>query len=292
MTHLNRFNPIVIFLYFLATSLLAAFGTDAVITLIFLSGSLCLFLVVNEKNSLSKHISCLILFLISALINPVFNHRGVTPLVFINDNPVTLEALLYGVFMAATVVAVIYWYFVFSSVMTADRLIYIFGLLSSKAALLFSMALRYIPLFVRQHKKVRDSQKALGLYNDGNIVDRFKGSLRVFSVMVTWGLENGIITADSMNARGFNEKKRTSFSFFSFGFYDFVLLLLTVVLSSVTVYGKISGITGTQFYPEFIIGRINLKNVLIYSSFFVLTFLPSIIELGERLRWKYLMSKI
>ena len=37
------------------------------------------------------------LFLLVAVTNPLFSHNGVTPLFFLNGNPVTLEALLYGV---------------------------------------------------------------------------------------------------------------------------------------------------------------------------------------------------
>ncbi|MEG1886890.1 MAG: energy-coupling factor transporter transmembrane protein EcfT, partial [Oscillospiraceae bacterium] len=32
-----------------------------------------------------------------ALINPAFNHEGATILIYINDNPITLESIIYGI---------------------------------------------------------------------------------------------------------------------------------------------------------------------------------------------------
>ena len=85
--------------------------------------------------------------------------------------------------------------------MTSDRLLLPVRQGIAEMALLISMALRHIPLFAVQAKRVRDTQKVLGLYKEDNIADDIRGGARVFNVMVGWALENGIITADSMAAR-------------------------------------------------------------------------------------------
>lgn len=36
------------------------------------------------------------MFLLVAVTNPLFSHNGVTPLFYLNGNPVTLEAFVYG----------------------------------------------------------------------------------------------------------------------------------------------------------------------------------------------------
>ena len=77
----------------------------------------------------------ILLFLVSSLINPLFNQNGMTVLLFINDTPITLEALVYGIFSSLTLVSVIVWFFTFSSVMTSEKIIYIFGRISPKTAL-------------------------------------------------------------------------------------------------------------------------------------------------------------
>ncbi len=292
MKRIDQQNPIVIFLYFLLTAFLTAFGTDIVVSFISLFAFLIFYIIKDENNGKKRHAFIIILFVVSAFINPVTNHRGETPLFVVNDNPVTVEAFLYGLCMAGTVCSVIYLFSAFSLIMTSDKLMYVFGIVSPKSALLLSMALRYIPLFIRQHKKVKSVQKAMGLFKDGNIVDRFKGNIRVFSIMVTWALENGIITADSMSARGYSEKRRTSFSYFRFTKYDFYLLILILVLSGVCIAGKIYGVIGTEFYPKFILSGINIYSITVYSCFLILVFIPCILELKEELKWKYLMLRI
>ncbi|MBO4339030.1 MAG: energy-coupling factor transporter transmembrane protein EcfT [Clostridia bacterium] len=292
MRKIERQNPISVFLYFLLSAFLTAFGTDIVISFISLLGFGLLYILKDENRGKKRHIFILILFLVSAFINPVTNHRGVTALFVVNDNPITLEAFLYGVCMAGTICSVIYLFSSFSLIMTSDKLIYVFGIISPKIALLLSMALRYIPLFIRQYKRVKMSQKAMGLFKDGNIVDRFRGNVRVFSIMVTWALENGIITADSMAARGYSEKRRTPFSFYRFTKSDFVFLSVSLVLFGIVSAGKIAGIIGTAFYPEFVPAGLNIKSIMVYICFSVMAFMPSIIEAKEELKWKYLTSKI
>ena len=90
----------------------------------------------------------------SALINIVFSHNGRTVLVFVNDTPITLEALAFGAFTGAAIAAVLNISSVFTDVMTSDRLLYIFGRLSPKTALLLSMALGAIPRLIRRTREV------------------------------------------------------------------------------------------------------------------------------------------
>ena len=174
--------------------------------------------------------------------------------------------------------------------MTSDRLLYLFSALSPKIALILSMSLRYVPLFKTQIKKINNSQKALGLYKDDNIIDRFKGGVRIFSVLVTWCLENGIITADSMAARGYGISKRSHFKIFTFKFCDIILIFLTVLFFSLTVICLWDA--KTVYYPEIKIPNLTLMRLAGYISYAALVFMPSFINAKEALKWKYLMSKI
>jgi energy-coupling factor transport system permease protein len=289
---LEKYNPIVVFLYFLLTAIAVTFSTESVIAVIFLFCSIIFYLICSGERDKKTHLYIFLLFLFSAAANPLFNHMGVTVLFVVNDNPVTLESFYYGLMMASVLTGIVYFFRCFSVMMTSDRLIYIFGTVSPKFALLISSALRFIPLFLRQNKKVREAQRGMGLYRDGNLLDRFRGEIRVFSVMVTWALENGIVTADSMSARGYSEKKRTNFSFYSFTKYDFLLLIIIAVLFFVIAYGKAAGVVSTEFYPQIVQSGLNLKSVIVYLCTALLVLLPGILKTGEEIRWKYLASKI
>lgn len=232
------------------------------------------------------------LFLLLALLNPLFHHNGVTVLFLINDNPITLEALFYGLTSSTMVIAVIFWFRSFSRMMTGDRLLYVFGKVSPKFALMLSMALRYIPLFARQARKIKDARRAMGAYEEENLWDSVRGGVKVFVSLAGWSLENGIVTADSMEARGYGSGRRTFFSRYVFGKKDWITLLIIIVLSGTVIAGKIMGCLDFEFYPK-AEGELFSKGALLsYACYFVLTILPLIDRIAEREKWKFLESKI
>ncbi len=283
-------NPIAAALYFFAVTGIAMFAANPVISAISLLGAIVLFSLNNGRKGVSTHIFSVILFAAMSLVNPLISHNGATVLFVMNNNPITLEALVYGVCAALTVTAVLYWFNSFSQIMTSDKLLYLFGTLSPKLALTLSMALRYVPLFGSQIKKVQASQKAIGLYKDDNIVDSFKGGVRIFSIMVTWALENGIITADSMTARGYGTGKRSRFSLFRFKTDDIIIIFAVIILSVLTVYGTANA--EFDFYPNLTAPVLTARLAAGYISYGAMTVLPVIIGVKEELKWKYLKSKI
>lgn len=290
MRTFEQYNPIAVSVYFLATAGIAMFSMNPVILCLSLIGSILLYLIRNGARNGKSHLYTLWLFIIMTVINPLVNHNGVTVLFVINNNPVTLEALIYGIAASVMIVAVMYWFRSYSQIMTSDKLLYIFGSLSPKIALILSMTLRYVPLFGSQVKKVGQSQKALGLYKEDNIMDRFRGGVRIFSVMVTWALENGIITADSMTARGYGTGKRSRFSIFTFDRHDFLLTIFSIMLAVFTVYGLRKA--EFTYYPAVSFDGFSFFSILGYISYGILILLPAFIEVKEALKWKYLKSKI
>lgn len=285
------YNPIAIFIYFLAAAGFAMFTADPIILALSLAGSVLFFIARNGGSGLRSHLFFLILFVLMSLVNPLFNHNGVTVLFVMNNNPVTLEALLYGVASSAMIVSVLYWFRSFTQIMTGDKLLYLFGSAAPKLSLILSMALRYIPLFGKQVKKTDAAQKALGLYKEDNIVDRARGGTRVFSVMVTWALENGIITADSMTARGYGIGKRTFFALYKFRKNDLALILITIGLLAAAAVGMGFGFISFEYYPAIKTAPVTAASVLTYAAYGLLAFMPTIIEAEESIKWKYLLSR-
>lgn len=292
MKNISSYNPISVFIYFILTSFVAMFTMEPVVAMLSLLGAVLLFLIRNGFSDKKIHLYYALLFFVTAFINPLFNHNGTTVLFVMNDNPITKEALIYGLVAATVLVSVLYWFRSFSIIMTSDKLIYIFGLISPKIALIISGALRFVPLFRVQMKKTRNAQKALGLFKDGNIVDKIRGEIRVLSVMLTWALENGIVTADSMAARGYGERKRTAFSYFNFGFSDLIFTFASLILFIFTAFGLGSKAVYFEFYPSLFHNGFTVKTAVIYFSYALLVFLPSALEIQEGLKWKYLRSKI
>lgn len=286
------YNPISVFFCIMGVASVGMFCMDPLLLFLSLTGAGALFFARNGKAGLRECAWYPLLFLIMAIGNPLFSHKGVTVLFVLNDNPITLESVVYGLAMGTMVVGTLWWFRSFSQIMTSDKLLYLFGAASPKLALILSMTMRYIPLFRAQAEKTNRAQKALGLYKEDNIPDRLKGGLRVFSVMVTWALENGVITADSMTARGYGVGKRSQFAIFRFRRSDAILLAVSLALTALTFTGMGMGAVGFGFYPGLQAVKTTPLGVLVYFAYGVLSLLPAILELSEAWRWKSLQSAI
>lgn len=292
MKRISEYHPLAVTFYFLAVTLVAMFNTHPVITLLSLTGAVLLFLIRNGTRHGTSHLYFLGLFLLMALANPLVSHHGVTVLLVIDHKPVTLEALLYGFSASASVSSVLYWFRSFSQIMTRDKLLCVFGTLSPKLALVLSMAIRYTDLIAVQSRKVMQAQKALGLYREDHILARCRGGLRVFSVMLTWVLENGIITSDSMAARGYGIGKRTQFSIHRFRRADLLLVLASAILCIVVCIGMVSDHLAFQFYPSIHAASGGAMQYCCFAAYGLLVGLPAILEGKERIKWNYYLSKI
>ena len=292
MRRFEDYHPLALFLYFLAVGLLVTLFMHPCIVVLSLLGAISLWLVRNGGAGARSHLFYLAFFVIMVLVNLLFRHGGATVLLVLNHNPVTLESLLYGVFAGAMLISVMYWCRSLSQVMSADKLLYLFGKLSPRLALIVSMAMRYIPLFTRQAGRVQAVQRAMGEGQRDNLIDNTRASLKTVSVMTTWALENGIVTADSMAARGYGVGRRSVYHLFRWHPGDVVLLLAVLLLGmAVAILGGM-GALRMVWYPYLAAISTAPAAVVAYVAYGMLAFLPTALEIGERARWKYLHSKI
>lgn len=290
MRMFSEHNPFAVTACIFGAAGVAMFSMDPAILCLSLAGALTLTLMRPDGRRLRPHLWMLLLFAAMALANPLFNHRGDTVLLVMNHRPVTLEALLYGLAAGGMVLGVMYWFRSCTAIMTSDRLLYLFGALSPRLALVLSMALRYVPLFGQQARRIQRTQQALGLYRDDNVVASFRGGLSVFSSLTTWALENGVVTADSMAARGYGTGKRTRFSPLRFTRHDAALLTVSLLLTALALWG-IAG-RSVAYYPTFTAAPMSLQAWAGYGAYALLVFLPAIIDGKEALRWRCLQSRI
>ena len=292
MKSFGDYNPIAVFLFYAGVTITVMFSMDPVLLALSLAGSLAVYALVLGKAGRRGFWFYLVLPVILGLGNPLFNHNGVTVLLIINNNPITLESMCYGFAMGVMLTSVMLWFRSFSEIMTSDKLLYLFGSVSPKLALILSMTLRYIPLFRTQIRKTQQAQKALGLYKEDSIPDNIRGGIRIFSVMVSWALENGVITADSMTARGYGTKRRSRFAIFRFRREDGVLLAVSVLLAALTLTASGMGAMNFEWYPAIRGAGPSVMRWVGYISYGALCVLPLILEGKEALRWKSLQSAI
>lgn len=108
MKAFGNVHPFVLLVYFLSVLTVAMFAANPVLSLTALLGGILFCAMLVRRSRVPGDIGFYVpLFLLVAVTNPLFSHNGVTPLFFLNGNPVTLEALLYGFALAVAVVGVL-----------------------------------------------------------------------------------------------------------------------------------------------------------------------------------------
>ena len=234
------------------------------------------------------------LMIITAVMNPLFNHAGVTTLFYLsNGNPITLEAVLYGVAASGMFGSVIVWFSCYNHIMTSDKFIYLFGRIIPALSLLLSMALRFVPKFSHQIKEVSKAQESIGRsVKDGNIIKRLIAGVRVLSITITWALENAVVTADSMKSRGYGLKGRTAYSLYKFDKRDKMVLLIFVIAALIFAASIISGKIYVRYYPSIRMNAEGALSILGYLAFLLFCNLPMILNIMEDITWRRLESKI
>lgn len=187
----------------------------------------------------------------AALINPAFNHEGATLLTYLpSGNPLTLESILYGLAAAAMLAAVVTWFSCYTAVMTSDKFVYLFGRLIPALSLVLSMALRFVPKFQAQFHVVSEAQRCIGRdVSDGGVIRRIRNAVTIFSIMLTWSLENAIETADSMKSRGYGLPGRTAFSIYRFDDRDKMALGWLLYCGFFLCCGAVVGGFSWRYYP-------------------------------------------
>ncbi|MEG0895190.1 MAG: energy-coupling factor transporter transmembrane component T [Oscillospiraceae bacterium] len=289
-----EYHPFVNFFFFTSVLIVTMFMMHPIFLIISMISSVIYSIYLNGKRAFKFNFFMIVpTLLLMALINPTFNHRGITILLYINDNPLTLESIVYGLVTAAMFVSMILWFSCYNSVMTSDKFIYLFGRVIPSLSLMLSMALRFVPRFKAQIKVISNAQKCIGRdVSNGNIIKRAINGLKIISIMTTWCLENAIDTADSMKARGYGISGRTSFSIFRFTKRDKIVLSIMLIAMTYVFIGMILKTVYCHYVPRILLNPTNLNSILIYTFYFIISLMPMGINILEDIKWRYFKSKI
>lgn len=295
MREFKTYHPIVNFVYFVfVIGLSCLFLHPVCLCISLVSGFTYSVMLKGKKQLKTNLIYMLPMLLITALINPAFNHEGATVITYLpSGNPLTLESIVYGICAAVMIASVICHFSCYNEIMTSDKFIYLFGKIIPAMSLIISMTLRFVPRFIAQLKVVTNAQRCMGRdVSSGSVIKRAKNGLNILSIMTTWSLENAIETADSMKSRGYGIKGRTAFSIFTFDNRDKKALICILILGIYTFIGNLMGAVHISYFPSINAADFSLFGISVFLSYLMLCSSPIIIELWEVRRWNVLRSKI
>ena len=231
---------------------------------------------------------------LAALVNVAFNHEGMTILTYLpGGNPLTLESMYYGLAAAVMLASVVLWFSSYNEIMTSDKFVYLFGRVIPALSLVLSMALRFIPKFKAQMQVVAEAQACIGRdTKNGSVFRRIGNAVKIFSIMVTWSLENAIETADSMRSRGYGLPGRTAFSIYRFDDRDKAALSWLIFCGVYLISGWMAGGTYFRYYPTVKSASFTPMTASFALVYLALVLTPVILDRKEARQWKSLQSAI
>ncbi len=284
----SSFHPIVNLIYFAVVIALSMFVMHPVFIAISTVTAFCYSVILKGFAAVKLSLRVILpMAFVSVLINILTNRNGATVIATLPFGiPLSREALIAGVCTAGVIASVILWFICFNAVFTNEKLVYVFGRIMPSMSVILSMILRFVPQFAAQFKQTVAAQRCIGRdISSGRFTERLKNLTLIMSVMMGRALEGSVETADSMKGRGYGLKGKTSFSMYAFNLKDFIMLVLVALLLA---YIVLKG-AGYTYYPVF---EMQTDVPFTFFAFFLLCIIPIITEIQERLKWKYLISKI
>jgi len=290
----SSYHPAINFSFFTLVIFCGMFFLHPVLLVISLSAAFIYYYYLSGKKALKLFFLIILPMMVGiSLINPLFNHRGVTILGYFRQNPITQESIFYGAITGLMFGTIILWFACYNTVMTSDKFVYLFGRIIPSMSLIFSMVLRFVPKFANQFRVVSDAQRTLGRdVGESGIFHRIKQGIKETSIMVTWSLENSLDTADSMKARGYGLAGRTAFSVFRLDSRDKLLLMVLGVILLVLISGVVFEQHRVQYFPIVIFPVTTSFSYILYGVYAILCFLPIILNGMEDVKWRHLQSRI
>lgn len=198
---------------------------------------------------------CLLPFVVAfALYYSSYTHFGMTVLWqnFVGNN-MTQESLVYGFVLGVTGAGVCIWFSCVFSVFTTDKVVYLFGKVSPRLSLFLAILLRMIPRIKNEAKRINMAQQGIGRgANQGNLWQRLRNSLRIFSMLITWTIDSLTIAAESMRSRGSSLRRRKAFSIYRFDNRDRLFVIGLFLCLTLTMMAVLLGQTDMVYDPKII----------------------------------------
>ncbi|NMA86355.1 MAG: energy-coupling factor transporter transmembrane protein EcfT [Tissierellia bacterium] len=284
----SSLHPLPSFLYYLGAIILIMTFYHP----IFLLSSLLILIVINliqdggEKlNSYKKFY--IFMGIIIILINPIISSRGKTVLFYLFDRVITLESLVYGICTSISLISIMVLFLSYNLIITDDKFMYLFSDILPKTSFLIMMTMGFVPLLKRRAEEIDTVQKLKGGEKKSNsFKEKIIEKMKILNILLIWSLEESIIRARSMRARGYGVVNKRSFYFnYRMDKLDIFVLFFIILSLFTLIFSWNKGIIHYEIYPKVSPIEFNLKTSLFFILYILYLGIPIIIEGMDRVKW-------
>ena len=228
---------------------------------------------------------CVVAF---ALYYSSYTHFGVTVLQQnVIGNNMTLESLVYGFVLGIVVAGVLIWFSCVYSVFTTDKVVYLFGKVSPRLSLFLAIILRMVPRIKKEAKRINTAQQGIGRgANQGNLWQRIRNCIRIFSMLITWTIDSLTTASESMRSRGSTLRGRRAFSIYRFDNRDRTYVVGNFACLTVIFMAVMLKQTDIIYDPRIIMTPVTTMSYVFYAGYAVFCLMPLGLELWTEYRFK------
>lgn len=288
---LTIIHPAVYVTYYLLLVVLAFLYNDPYYLISFL---ICISALITLQGISTEFKSVIRFFIpmsiLIIILNPLTSKVGTTQIYLVGGYFITLEALVYGILMSLSLLIILLLFASYNRAVSYQEMLYLFSKRFPHISMIIVMALRFIPLLSYRLTEVNkifkfNEENYEDRENSGSRTEKLKRTAQMLAVVVSWSLEESMLTAKSMKARGYGVAERTSYLSFKYRKIDILFILLILATLTVCIAGLAQGYGRIEIYPtlNFYINE-NMFNIYYFA--FLILLLPLIyLEFKERLIW-------
>lgn len=278
------YHPAVAFV-FLACAIVVSMAAlqPVFVALSFLGALACSVVCRGARATAGSFVWIVPLWLVVAIANPLFSASGSTEILRIGVRAVYVESLVYGACSGGMLASVFLWFSSYAACMNSANTMALFGNVLPIVSLMVSQVMRLVPQFVARGRGIAAAQDAVSAAVPQTKRQQTAGRLRIVSVLMGWGMEDGIERSDAMRARGYDcGARRTTYKRYRFGRADASVLAAIGVLAAIAGACAAAVCLRFSFYPTLS----GWGAWWAYLPYALLMAVPSALRFKEWLLWR------
>ncbi|WP_211746054.1 energy-coupling factor transporter transmembrane component T [Paenibacillus sp. Marseille-Q4541] len=254
---------------------------------------------IDRGRSLRKGlVRYLLIALVIFITNPLFSSRGATILFYLLDRPVTLESIVYGAIFAISLLSVLFAFVAFNLIITPEKMLYLITPFAPRTAFIVTVTLRFVPLLTSRLKEIMTIKRIMGQGKEQSQQmkkskkNRMQNGMESLHTLISWSLEEALITASSMRARGYGVTKRSSARIYKMDNRDRIVMWIIILTGTNLIIGAWYGVNRYDIYPRLSQMTWTSLYSFHFTCFLLYLLFPLFMNGKEWLHWYLIRSKM